>query len=52
MTLKSWPNGECVDFQIELQTNAMTCPMCGWISIPVKKSAESANGKPGQSEVA
>jgi hypothetical protein len=30
MTLKYCLNGECVNFQIELQTNARTCPMCGW----------------------
>jgi hypothetical protein len=50
--LKCCPNGECVNFQIELETNARSCPMCGWIFVPVKKSAESTNGKPSQSEVA
>jgi hypothetical protein len=52
MALQYCPNGECVNFQIELQTKARTCPMCGWLFVPVKKSAESSNEKPGQSEVA
>jgi hypothetical protein len=51
-TVKYCPNGECVNFQIELQTNARTCPMCGWIFVLVKKSAESTKKEPGQSEVA
>jgi hypothetical protein len=51
-TVKYCPNGECVNFQIELRTNARTCPMCGWLFVLVKKSAESTQKEPGQSEVA
>jgi hypothetical protein len=53
--VKYCPNGECVNFQIEIETNVRSCPMCDWLFVPVaadKKSAESTNGKPGQSEVA
>jgi hypothetical protein len=54
--LKYCPNGECVNFQIEMETNVRSCPMCGWLFVPVaaadKKSAESTNRKPSQSEVA
>jgi hypothetical protein len=49
--VKYCPNGECVNFQIELETNVRTCPMCGWIFAPVKKSVESTNEK-AESEVA
>jgi hypothetical protein len=60
-TLKCCPNGECVNFQIESETNVRSCPMCGWLFVPVaalrsergdKKSAESTHEKPSQSEVA
>lgn len=53
--VKYCPNGECVNFQIEIETNVRSCPMCGWLFVPVaadKKSAESTNEKPSQSEVA
>ena len=55
MTPKFCPNGECVNFQIETETDRTRCPMCGWIFVPVaadKKGAESTNDKPSHSEVA
>ena len=41
MVLKYCPNGECVNFQIEVETDRTRCPMCAWEYAPVKKQSES-----------
>jgi len=41
MPLKYCPNGECVNFQVEMETNRTHCPMCAWEFQLVKKQSES-----------
>ena len=41
MTLKFCPNGECINFQCEVETGINRCPMCGWDMQLVKKQSES-----------
>jgi uncharacterized protein with PIN domain len=43
MQLKYCPNGECVNFQLEMETTASRCPMCAWELVAVKKQAEQAH---------
>ena len=41
MALKFCPNGECVNFQIEVETDITRCRMCAWEMQPVKKQSET-----------
>jgi hypothetical protein len=43
MALKYCPNGECVNFQCEIDTEATQCVMCAWHLVPGKKSSEKAS---------
>jgi hypothetical protein len=42
MALKYCPNGECVNFQSDIDTEATRCPMCAWKLVLVKKNSETA----------
>jgi hypothetical protein len=39
--LKYCPNGECVNFQLEMETGRTRCPMCAWELQSVKKQSDS-----------
>ena len=41
MALKYCPNGECLNFQVEVETDRTHRPMCAWKYTPVKKQSES-----------
>lgn len=40
MTLQYCPNGECVNFRCEVDTNNSRCVMCAWGLVPVKKQTD------------
>jgi hypothetical protein len=46
--LKYCPNGECVNFQIEVETSITRCPMCAWEMQAVKKQSDSATDAPNR----
>jgi hypothetical protein len=52
MALKYCPNGECVNFQSEVDTEATRCVMCAWNLLVVKKSSESLENPKNNSQVA
>lgn len=41
MSLKYCPNGECVNFQIEVEPDVTRCRMWAWEMPPVKKQSET-----------
>jgi hypothetical protein len=41
--LKYCPNGECANFQMEVETERKFCPMCAWKYAAVKKQSEAHN---------
>lgn len=42
MALRYCPNGECVNFQYEVDTEKTRCSMCAWDLVPVKKENENS----------
>ena len=54
MALQYCPNGECVNFQCEVETYETRCPMCAWDLVPIKRNSESAteDQRSGDSEAA
>ena len=41
MALQYCLNGECVNFQIEVETDRTRCPMCAWEMQLIKKHSDS-----------
>ena len=40
VALQYCPNGECVNFRCEVDTNSLRCVMCAWGLVLVKKHAD------------
>ena len=52
MILKFCPNGECVNFQVEMETNVTRCPMCAWHLVAIEQKKDAARESSDKSQAA
>jgi hypothetical protein len=52
MALRYCPNGECVNFQLEMETNVKRCPMCAWHLVAIEQKKDVAREGSGKAQAA